>query len=79
LKMILNKALLLSVLGATIGVALSFAAARGIESLLYGVRPLDWPSFAVSALFTIGVGSIAALGPALRATRVDPSDSLRAG
>jgi len=79
LGMILRKALLLTVVGATIGLGVSYGSARAIESFLYGVSALDWPSFALSALFAVGVGVAAAMGPAIRATRVNPAESLRAG
>ena len=78
LRMIMVKALLLSALGSAIGVALSYASARAIESFLYGVRPLDWPSFAASALLAVVIGAVAALWPALRATKVQPAAILRA-
>ena len=78
LRMIMAKALVLSALGSAIGVALSYASARAIESFLYGVRPLDWPSFAASALLAVVIGAVAALLPALRATKVQPAAILRA-
>jgi ABC-type antimicrobial peptide transport system permease subunit len=77
LTMILRKAVLVSALGAAIGLGLSFAGARAAGSLLYGISPFDWPSFGVSGLLAIGVGLVAALAPALRATNVDAADSLR--
>jgi ABC-type antimicrobial peptide transport system permease subunit len=79
MRMILRKAVLLSAAGATIGVVLSLASVRAIEGFLYGVSPLDWPSFAGAAIFAIGLGVSAALWPALRATNVDPAVLLRTG
>jgi predicted permease len=79
MRMILRKAVLLSAAGATIGVVLSLASARAIEGFLYGVSPLDWPSFAGAAIFAVGLGVSAALWPALRATNVDPAVLLRIG
>ena len=53
------------------------ALARVMASLLFGVRALDAPAYAV-ALTTLGAVALAACAvPALRATRVDPLVALR--
>lgn len=64
-----------------IGLACGLAAAAGftrwMSSLLYGVAPLDWVTFALAAL-TLGTAALlASLLPATRATRVDPVVALR--
>jgi hypothetical protein len=78
LRMILSKAIGLSVLGVGLGLGLSFASVRLIAGFLYGVEPFDWPSFVAAAGFAIALALFAACGPALRATRVDPAAVLRA-
>lgn len=63
--------------GVGIGLALSLLAAPLLSSLLFGVEPLDWPSFLGVALTLLLVSAAATLGPALRASRVDPVRALR--
>jgi putative ABC transport system permease protein len=52
-------------------------AGRLIESMLYGIRPLDPLALGGAMLLLSGAGLLAALVPALRASRVDPSVALR--
>lgn len=66
------------VLGVVLGVILSVAAGRVIGSLLYNVKPHDPIVLLVVAVAILTVAALAALIPALRATRVDPVTSLRA-
>ena len=49
-----------------------------LRSLLFEVRPSDPATLLGTALVLAGVAAIAMLVPALRATRVDPIDALRA-
>jgi putative ABC transport system permease protein len=65
-------------LGLAIGLAVTFAAGRILERLLYGVRPTDPLTLAAVALLLLVVGAVASYLPARRATRVDPSIALRA-
>jgi len=67
---------------AGIGIAAGSAAAVGVSyviaSLLYGVPPVD-PATFVGAAATLGIASmLAAVGPALRAARIDPLRAMRA-
>jgi hypothetical protein len=51
---------------------------RGIEGYLWGVEPYDPLTLSAAAALT-GVASVlSALGPALRASRIDPVEALRA-
>jgi ABC-type lipoprotein release transport system permease subunit len=58
-------------------VAGSFATARAIESLLFGVKPNDPLTFVAVAVTLIGVAALASYIPARRATKVDPMVALR--
>jgi putative ABC transport system permease protein len=64
-----------------VGIAVGFVAASGLtrflSALLFGVEPIDLPTFAVSAVVLLGVGAIASYLPARRATRIEPIDALR--
>ncbi len=63
--------------GAAIGVVAALALARLLQSLLYGVGPTDVVSLSAAALALLLVGVLAALVPAIRASRVDPALVLR--
>jgi ABC-type antimicrobial peptide transport system permease subunit len=64
-------------IGIALGIGGALVSGRVLESLLFEVRPGD-PLVLVLAAAIIGVvGLIAALGPARRATRIDPMVVLR--
>jgi len=64
-------------LGVAIGLCLALAATRALGGLLFEITPTDPFTFAVVPLLVVAAASLAALGPALRATRVDPVSALR--
>jgi putative ABC transport system permease protein len=76
--MILAQALRLAGLGACIGVAGAYLAARWISSLLFGVSASDPVSIAAACLLLLAVAAVAIVFPTRRALRVDPADALRA-
>jgi predicted permease len=77
LRLVLAQGLGLAATGAAIGLAGSLATARLTRSLLYGVAPGDPLTLAGVASAVCGVSLLAAWIPARRATRVDPTTSLR--
>ena len=77
LGIILRQGLLLTALGIAAGVGLSLWATRFIGSLLFNTSPTDLLTFLATAAFLAGVGLIACLVPAYRATRIDPLQALR--
>ena len=77
LALIMRRGMLLTAIGVAIGLGIAAAGARSIESMLFGIKPLDAPTFiAVAAGFTI-VAALASYFPARHATRVDPAVTLR--
>ena len=77
LGMMLKQGLAIVAVGLGIGLLGSLAAARALESLLYGVEPTDPGTLvAVSALLG-AVAMVACYVPARRATALDPVSSLR--
>ena len=76
-KLVVWSALKVVLVGVAIGFAGAAAAGRSIQSLLFGVPPLDLLTFVVSGLAIIVVGIVAASLPALRASRIDPVGALR--
>ena len=63
--------------GVAIGVAASLMLTRVTSSLLFEVSALDPAAFMAAAAAMIGIGLLAAVIPARRATRVDPTTALR--
>jgi putative ABC transport system permease protein len=76
-RFILAEGLRPAILGAALGLAGAAATAPLLRSLLFGIRPADPASYlAVPALLVI-VAAAACWLPASRATRIDPSETLR--
>jgi ABC-type antimicrobial peptide transport system permease subunit len=73
-----RKAVVTGAAGLAIGIALSMALAQALESMLYGVRTGDVASLAIAGVVLLGVTSVAAWLPALRATRMNAVRVLRA-
>ncbi len=74
--MVLRGSLLLCAAGVVLGVPLAMAAAKGVESSLYGVKALDLASYVV-AIVGIGVALLASAIPAGQAASVNPTSALR--
>jgi putative ABC transport system permease protein len=66
-------------LGIVIGMILALGAARGLAALLYGIGPLDPVVFVLVPAGVLAVAVLASYLPALRATAVDPIETLRGG
>jgi predicted permease len=64
-------------LGVAVGLALAFVATRALGGLLFQVAPTDPATFAAVPALLVAAAALAALGPALRATRIDPVTALR--
>ncbi|HKV35459.1 MAG TPA: ABC transporter permease [Pyrinomonadaceae bacterium] len=77
LKLVLRRAMLLAVIGVVVGVAGSIVVTRYLETLLFGVKPIDVITFVAVAFGLVLVALLASLIPARRATKVDPLTALR--
>ncbi len=75
--MIVRGGLGLAIVGVAIGTAAAAALAPALQSLLFGVKPLDAPTFASVALLLLAVAALATYIPARRATQIDPMTALR--
>ncbi len=74
----LKEALTLTVIGMTIGLGCSLAAATFLRSLLFGVGTWDIETFCTVAV-VLGVSStLASFVPARHAASVNPVEALRA-
>jgi putative ABC transport system permease protein len=78
LAMFLREGLLLGLGGLLPGVLIAYAAGRGMETLLAGIRPADPLTVVVGVLLCGSATLVGCLRPAFRASRVDPSYALRA-
>jgi predicted permease len=79
LKSILGEGLVLAGAGLAIGVAGALLLSGVLETLLYGVGPLDPVTFTLVPLMLGAVALVASLNPARRAASVDPVTTLRQG
>ena len=64
--------------GTLAGIALAALAARAISGLLFGVGGFSIGIAAGAAAILLLTGGVASLLPAIRATRIDPVQALRA-
>jgi len=77
LRMILIEGARLSALGVLLGLAGAWIVSKSLASMLYGISPLDGATYLTSSLVLFLAAIVACLGPALRASRVDPATALR--
>jgi predicted permease len=75
--MVLREAAWMTLLGVAAGVGGALALGRVVASLLYGLKPWDPATFAVSATVLVLVALAASWIPARRAAGVDPIRALR--
>lgn len=76
-RLIVRNGLRLALAGVAIGLAGAFAVTRLLSSLLYGIRPTDFATFAAVAVALTSAACLASYVPARRATKVDPMIALR--
>jgi predicted permease len=77
IRMVLAQVMTPAVFGLGTGLLLSLALTRFLASLLFGIGPHDAPTLIVVTSVMICVIALAGFLPAVRATRMDPMESLR--
>ncbi|HVL68940.1 MAG TPA: ABC transporter permease [Vicinamibacterales bacterium] len=78
MSLVLSRGMLLTAIGAAIGVAGALSLVKTVQALLYGIQPTDPASFA-AVLALLGIVGLAACWlPTRAAMRVDPAVALRA-
>lgn len=77
LAAVLRQSLMLTGIGAAMGMLVAVGLTSYLESMLFELTPLDPPTFVAVAVLFLAVGLMAACLPALRASRVDPLVALR--
>jgi ABC-type antimicrobial peptide transport system permease subunit len=75
--LVVRQGLLLALLGVVIGVGVSFALARLLRTMVYGITPHDPITFVAVSVILAVVTLLASYLPARRATRIDPLEALR--
>jgi predicted permease len=76
-RMIVRQGFGLAALGALAGLGGALVASRFLRALLYGVQPTDPLTLAGMIVLMLAVAFLACLGPARRASRLDPAQVLR--
>ncbi|HYA96904.1 MAG TPA: FtsX-like permease family protein, partial [Methylomirabilota bacterium] len=69
--------LLLSGVGLVFGLVAAFLSMRFLSSLLFGIKPVDLPTYAVVSAALAATALLASYLPSRRAARVDPAEALR--
>jgi putative ABC transport system permease protein len=77
IALVVSQGLAVTAVGLLAGLAISALVTRRMESLLFGITPLDVPSFALMPLILLAVALVACLVPARRAAATDPATTLR--
>jgi len=77
LRLVVGNGMRLALIGIALGLAGALAVTRLLSSLLYGIRPTDFVTFALVSLALTGVACLASYVPARRATTLDPMAALR--
>jgi predicted permease len=77
--LIVRQGLRLAAVGAGLGLIGAFAATRVLGSMLFDVKPGDPVTYIAIVLVLAAAAAIASWIPARRASRVEPTEALRAG
>ena len=77
LRMVLVAGMKPTLLGVIIGLAGALVLGRVLSSVIYGVSARDLATFCIVGVMMTGIGLVASILPALRATQVDPMHTLR--
>ena len=78
LRVVLRDVLVMTSVGAVIGIGLAQIAATAMARLFFNVHPLDPISMAASLVALSIAGTLAVLAPAERACRLNPTEAVRA-
>jgi ABC-type antimicrobial peptide transport system permease subunit len=77
MRLVLQHSVALTTVGIVVGLAGAMALTRYLRSMLFGLDPLDPPTFiGASVLFAV-VAALASYVPTRRAMKVDPLVALR--
>jgi putative ABC transport system permease protein len=77
-KLVVWHGMRLAIAGVALGIAAAFGLTRLIASVLFGVKSWDPAAFLASPLILAAVALLAVWLPAMRASKIDPMQALRA-
>ena len=77
LRLVFRDVVIVLVAGSLTGIAISLAAIRLLQKLLFGLTPHDPATMLASVAILAAVAFLASYPPARRAMRVDPMQALR--
>jgi putative ABC transport system permease protein len=78
IRMVLRQGLVLTGIGAGVGIAGSLLLSRAVSTLLFGITPVDPVTYGTLTVMLGVVAMGACVVPAVRATRVEPVEALKA-
>lgn len=76
--MVQGKVLILALVGGLMGILGATALSRFLRSLLYEINPMDPVTLIGACVLLMGAAWLAALIPAYRSSRLDPTEAMRA-
>jgi putative ABC transport system permease protein len=77
IALVMRQGLTVTLVGLAAGMVLSAVAAKRLQPLLFGIEPLDLPSFTLMPVVLVAVALGACAIPARRAASTDPATTLR--
>jgi predicted permease len=77
IRLILSEVAILVTIGLAVGVGLTLAGSKFASSMLFGLKPRDPLTLALTVLILAAIGFAASFLPARRASRLDPMTALR--
>jgi len=77
IRLILSEVAILVAIGLAVGVGLTLAGSKFASSMLFGLKPRDPLTLALTVLILAAIGFAASFLPARRASRLDPMTALR--
>jgi putative ABC transport system permease protein len=78
MRSVLANGMKLAIAGTVLGIVLGLTLSRLLGNLLYEVSALDPVAIVATCAIAIAVAAVACYVPAIRATRADPVNALRA-
>jgi ABC-type antimicrobial peptide transport system permease subunit len=78
IRLVVRQGIAVTLVGLIAGVLLAGLVASRLQPLLFGIKPLDVPSFLIMPAVLLIVAVLACVVPARRAAATDPATTLRA-